>query len=83
MDKQKKTYSSTRTWKNETTKKREEKKKKKRGKHTKKMSVTKNKESKELREDSPTNNFLVGNHGPRRAERWEDTPSMSSEVGEI
>ena len=32
---------------------------------------------------SPTNNFLVGNYGLRRAERWDDTPSMSSEVGEI
>ena len=27
--------------------------------------------------------FLVGNYGLRRAERWEDMPSMSSEVGEI
>ena len=32
---------------------------------------------------SPTNKFLVGNYGPRRAERWDDMPSMSSEVGEI
>ena len=32
---------------------------------------------------SPTTNFLVGNHGLRRAERWDDMPSMSSEVGEI
>ena len=31
----------------------------------------------------PTNNFLVGNYGLRRAERWQDMPSMSSEVGEI
>ena len=29
------------------------------------------------------NNFLVGNYGLRRAERWEDMPSMSSEVSEI
>ena len=27
--------------------------------------------------------FLVGNYGLRRAERWDDMPSMSSEVGEI
>ena len=53
-------------------------------KRKKKKNVTKSKESKELREDSPTNNFFVGNYGLRRAdERWEDTPSMSSEVGEI
>ena len=32
---------------------------------------------------SPTNNFLVCNYGLRRAERWDDMPSMSSEVGEI
>ena len=32
---------------------------------------------------SPTAYFLVGNYGLRRAERWDDIPSMSSEVGEI
>ena len=32
---------------------------------------------------SPTTNFLVGNYGLRRAERWGDIPRMSSEVGEI
>ena len=32
---------------------------------------------------SPTTNFLVGNYGLRRDERWDDMPSMSSEVGEI
>ena len=32
---------------------------------------------------SPPSNFLVGNYGLRRAERWDDMPSMSSEVGEI
>ena len=31
----------------------------------------------------PTNNFLVGNYGLRRAERWDNMPSMPSEVGEI
>ena len=36
-----------------------------------------------LKEGFPTNNFLVGNYGLRRDERWEDMPSMSSEVGEI
>ena len=45
----------------------------------KKRNVTKSKESKELREGSQTN----GNYGLRRAEGWEDMPSMSSEVGEI
>ena len=48
-----------------------------------KKNVTKSKESKELREGSPTPHFLVGNYGLRRAERWDDMPSMSSEVGEI
>ena len=47
-----------------------------------KKNVTKRKESKELPESSPTNNFLVGNYGLRRAERLKDMPSMSSEVGE-
>ena len=32
---------------------------------------------------SPTTNFLVGNCGLRRAERWDDMPSMCCEVGEI
>ena len=32
---------------------------------------------------SPTTNFLVGNYELRRAERWDDMPSTSSEVGEI
>ena len=61
-------------WKNETTKNKNTKKK---------ANVTKRKESKELREGSPTNNFPVGNYGLRRASRWDDMPSMSSEVGEI
>ena len=52
-------------------------------KRKRKKNVTKSKEGKELREGSPTTNFLVGNYGLRRAERWEDTPSMSSEVGEV
>ena len=39
-------------------------------------------ESKEIQEGSPTNNFLVGNYGLSRAERWEDMPSMSSEAGD-
>ena len=59
-----------------------EKTKKKRDKN-KKENVSKSKESKELREGSPTNDFLVGNYGLRRTERCEDMPSMSSEVGEI
>ena len=50
---------------------------------TKEKKITKSKESKELREGSPTNNFLVGNYGLRRAERWEDMPSVSPEMGEI
>ena len=45
-----------------------------------KRNVTKSKESKEVQEDSPTNNFFVGNYGLRRAQRREDMPSMSSEV---
>ena len=49
----------------------------------KKKNVTKSQEGKELREGSPANNFPVGNYGLRRAERWEDTPSMSPEVGKI
>ena len=51
-----------------------------------KKNVTKNKESEKLREGSfpqQLRNFLVGNYGLRRAERWNDMPSMSSEVGEI
>ena len=48
-----------------------------------KKNVTKSKESKELREGSPTKIFLVGNDRLRRTERWVDIPSMSSEVGEI
>ena len=63
-------------WKNEITKKQ-----KTGGKNNK--NVTKSKESNELQEGYPTNNFLVGNYRPRRAERWENMPSMSSEVGEI
>ena len=51
-----------------------------------KKNVTKNKESEKLREGSfpqQLRNFLVGNYGLRRAERWDDMPTMSSEVGEI
>ena len=40
-------------------------------------------ESKEIQESSPTNDFLVGNYGLSRAEKWEDMPSMSSEVHDI
>ena len=49
-----------------------------------KKNVTKSKESKELREGSfpqQLRNFLVGNYGLRRADRWD--ASISSEVGEI
>ena len=49
----------------------------------KKEERHKSKESKEVPESSPTNNFLVGNYGLRSAERWEDMPSMCTEVGEI
>ena len=52
-------------------------------KQRKKKNVAKSKDSKELREGSPAKNFLVGTYGLRRAERWEDMPSTSSEVGEI
>ena len=41
------------------------------------------KESKEIQECSPTNNSLVGNYRPRRAERLEKIPTTSSEVGDI
>ena len=58
-------------------------KKKKRGEKKQRKERHKKQKSKELREGSPTNNFLVGNYGLRRAERWEDMPSMSSEMGEI
>ena len=40
-------------------------------------------ESKEIQEGSPTRNFIVGNNKLRTTERWENTPRMSSEVGEI
>ena len=49
-----------------------------------KKNVTKSKESTELREGSfpqQLRNFLVGNYGLRRADRWD--ASISSEVGEI
>ena len=36
------------------------------------------KKSKFVQEGSPTKNFLVGKYGLRRAERWEDMPSISS-----
>ena len=39
-------------------------------------------ESKEIQEGSLTNNSLVGNYGLSRAERLEDLPSMSYEVGD-
>ena len=50
-----------------------------------KMNVTKIKESEELLERSFPQQlfFFVGNYGPRMAERWDDMPSMTSEVGEI
>ena len=46
-------------------------------------TLKKNKVSKELREGSPTTIFLVSNYGLGRAERWDDMPSTSCEVGEI
>ena len=52
-------------------------------KQRKKKKVTKSTESKELRGGFPTNNLLVGNYWLRRAEIWEDMPSISSEMGEI
>ena len=58
-------------------------KRKKKGKKKRKNVATKSNESKERRKRSPTNNFLVGNYGLRRAKRRENMPSMSSEVGEI
>ena len=71
-------YSSTRMAGKTKRRKRKNHEKKK-----KKKNVTKSKKSKELRGGSPTNSFLVGNYGLRRAERWDDMPSMSSEVGEV
>ena len=40
-------------------------------------------QSTEIQEGSPTINILVGNYRLRRAERWENIPRVSSEVGEI
>ena len=60
----------------EKLKKREKKKKKKRLKKQRKQRTS-------GRFFSPTNNFRVGNYGLRRAERWDNMPSMSSEVIEI
>ena len=37
------------------------------------------KESKGIQECSPTNNILVGNYRLRRAERWENMPTVSSD----
>ena len=80
MDTKKKAYISTRSlWlekgKHEKTKKRGKNKKKRLNKQRKK----------ELREGSfpPQKKILVGNYGLRKAERWDDMPSMSSEVGGI
>ena len=50
-----------------------------------KKNVTKSKESKELREGSSLKQLVFSSAITRltRAERWDDIPSMSSEVGEI
>ena len=49
-----------------------------------KNNVTTSQKAKNFRKVlSPTTNFLVGDYGLRMAERWDDMPSMSSEVGEI
>ena len=72
-----KTYGGTRSWKNETTK--HEKSGKKEGK----KHVNKKQRTKERREGCSTKKIQVGNYGLRKAERREDMPSMSSEVGEI
>ena len=40
-------------------------------------------ESIETLEGSPTNNVIVGSYRLRRAERWDNIPRVSSEVGEI
>ena len=73
-----KTYSSTRSrsWKNV-------KQRKNGGKNEKRTKKKQRKQITSGRFFSPTNNFIVGNYGPRRAERWDDMPSISSEVGEI
>ena len=54
----------------------------KNGENTKKRR-RESKESKEIQERSPTANIIVGNYRLRRAERWENIPRVSSEVGEI
>ena len=68
----------TRSRKNAKQRKNEQKRDK-----NKEKNAAKDKESKEIQEASPTNSFLVGNYGQRRAERWKDMPSISSEVDEI
>ena len=40
------------------------------------------KAKKKNQEGSPTNNILDGNYRLRRAERWENIPTVSSDVGE-
>ena len=72
----KKAYSSTRT--RMAGKKKQRKKK---GGNKKKKKATNSKQSKQLRQ--VPNNVLVLNYRLRRAERWKDMPSMSSELGEI
>ena len=55
-----------------------EKKKKKRTKERQEST-----EIKEIQEGFRTNNTTVGNYRLRTAERWENTPAVSSEVGAI
>ena len=44
---------------------------------------TSRKESKKIQEGRPKNNFIVGNYRLKRTERWDKTPRVSFEVGEI
>ena len=46
-------------------------------------NVKKSKPSKESHEGSPTNDIIAGNYRLKRAERWENIPTVCSEVGEI
>ena len=49
----------------------------------KKKNVAKSKKSKNFRRVPQQIISSSAKYGPRRAERWEDMPSMSSQVGEI
>ena len=55
----------------------------KNGGKNEKRKVEESKENKEVQEGSPPNNIIVGKYRLRMAERWENIPSVSSEVGEI